>query len=1372
MNLTSYEPILAKGTGMNIVKLAEDNYYKWSYEMEMMLKVKELWNCCQLTPGEYIESLEKFKIKEETLDTKIIKFREDNERCLAFIGLSVTEKYYGTVKSSTSAKEVWNKLKEETGATNLHYVLSLKFQFYTCTMEEKETLTKFVDKVVMIVDKLKELGFNTEEREVCFKILSHLPERYKTVSLTCTGHADLSISFLRQQFMMIEKSNSNIQHTNSKKNIDATGLNTVTKRQNNKQETRSCHKCGIKGHLAKECRAPQWKIENFQKSKTDEKGKEKKKEAKTYNAVSLNTFAKKELKDNYWFIDSGCSHHMTNRKELLLNARPSSAKISGPMNDDAEAELEGEIKLNCLVNQKEIEIILKDVLYIPQIQRNLISVSKMSANGAKVLFIKDSCKVLVDQQQVMIANLNEEGLYLVNETVEEKACVNNANQDNGTLFEWHNRLGHLSKDSLIQLEDNKMLENFKMIERNDELKCEICSKGKHMRRKFSNTSKLEKNPGDLIHTDICGPISPTGLNGEKYFISFIDDATRYSVVYTIQKKSEALDKFKHFKTLLFTQKKIKVKKIRCDGGGEYVSDKFKEYLKKHGIIQIITPPNTPQWNGVAERFNRVIMDKARCMMKGRSVDKQFWGEAVMTANFLRNRSPTSKLGNVTPYEKLHKIKPNLNNLKTFGCKVQFWNHKEHKQKLDDRSFDGILLGFDVATKCYRVYNIEKKKIKLSRDVKFYEDQEMKLPESNQVVIPEEIFLEEDHLEEEHSREEDQKPEENQPEEIPKIREINETEENIIQGEGSKFQIGDEVEHEFSKGKYYFQKYSGRIQGINNTNKTYEVKFSDGQIIKDMKENELTIPTEKLRRIENRGNACAVVVNQIKEPRTWKEMIESPEKDEWEKAIEDEIKSLKEMKTWEVVSKLPDKKSSTKSKWIFKLKQRPDGTIDRFKARLVAQGFTQKEGIDYQETFAPVVRYETIRYLLSYATERNLPVIHMDVETAFLHGDIEEEVYLELPPNFQESEKLVKLKKTIYGLKQSPREWNKKITRYLTKSGFKRSDADPCLFVRNNNEIEVIAIYVDDCILIAKEENLPKLKQVLSEEFKMKDMGEMKVIVGIQVERNKEETRIFQTNYIQNMLIQFGMEDCKGSDTPLAIVTDRSQVNQDLSKFEDVTKYREVIGKLNYLSTCTRPDISYAVSQVSRAMQDPTQEDWKNAKRIMRYLKKTMDTKIIFKNLKEELQGYSDASYAADKKDRKSHSGYVFTMNGGPISWKSKKQPIVALSSMEAEYIALSEAAKEALWLKKLKDDLQENRNILTIYEDNQSCIKTASDVIRNERSKHIDVRFHFLRELVESKEIQITYCPTQQMIADMLTKSLGNIAHQRHAKRLLVISNR
>jgi hypothetical protein len=510
------------------------------------------------------------------------------------------------------------------------------------------------------------------------------------------------------------------------------------------------------------------------------------------------------------------------------------------------------------------------------------------------------------------------------------------------------------------------------------------------------------------------------------------------------------------------------------------------------------------------------------------------------------------------------------------------------------------------------------------------------------------------------------------------------------------------------------------------------------------------------------------------------MLKDDNRDKWLEATKTELNSLLSMDTWDVVGRERNKPTIT-SKWLWKLKYLPNGQIDKYKTRMVARGYTQRKGINYNETFAPVVRFETLRYLLAYSVEKDLEVHHMDVETAFLNGNLEEEIFMEIPDGLklvdnqlvlksdddykkevknEKEEKVLKLKKSLYGLKQSPRCWNTRLTAFLKDKNFTQSKTDPCLFMRSegNKTKTIIAIYVDDCFILGKGKIIETIKNMFHDEFKMKDNGHLSGFLGVKVERTKEYLTIDQEFYIDNMLKRFNMFECKTVNTPMVTEPKGEEKEKEKRKF-DTTMYQSAIGSLIYLSIATRPDIAYAVNQAAQAMQSPDEDDWKKVKRIFRYLKGTKTLKLKYsKNIeKENTTGYSDASYAENRKDRKSTSGYIFLKANGAISWKSKKQPIVSLSSMEAEYIALTSAAKEAMWLQKLDQEIENKTEAILIFEDNQSTIKTASEEIYNERSKHIDVRYHFIREKIKNNQIKVEYLPTEDMIADALTKPLGSV---------------
>jgi hypothetical protein len=509
----------------------------------------------------------------------------------------------------------------------------------------------------------------------------------------------------------------------------------------------------------------------------------------------------------------------------------------------------------------------------------------------------------------------------------------------------------------------------------------------------------------------------------------------------------------------------------------------------------------------------------------------------------------------------------------------------------------------------------------------------------------------------------------------------------------------------------------------------------------------------------------------KDPMSIAEAMKSDERKEWKKAIDKEKESMSKMKTWKKVEVEKGMKVID-SKWVLTTKYDEEGREVKKKARLVARGDRQTEGVDYKETFAPVTKYQTLRYIISYAHEKSLELFHLDVQTAFLNGELEEEVYMRLPPGYENEKgerEVVKLLKSIYGLRQAPRCWNKKFVRTLLDMGFVQSNADPCLFVREekNGERTLIDVFVDDLVIAARDAS--EIKRRLMRKFEMRDLGKLSWILGMKVERSEEKIEISQEVYINQILEKFSMQDAKIAPTPLPSKIDQLTTSKEAKMlFNNIKRYQKIIGALLYLSNTTRPDITYAVNFLARKMSMPSNQDYLLSKRILRYLKGTKSLKLTFEKKSIEIAGYSDASYAEDKSDRKSTGGYVFMMNGGAVSWKSSKQKIVTMSSCEAEYVTLSDAAKEAIWLIELSKNVNKKERVKTIriYEDNQSTIKTAKNPIQSERTKHIDVRHHFIREKVAEKRIEIEYIPTTDQIADIFTKSLGRVLHGKFTRAL------
>ena len=451
----------------------------------------------------------------------------------------------------------------------------------------------------------------------------------------------------------------------------------------------------------------------------------------------------------------------------------------------------------------------------------------------------------------------------------------------------------------------------------------------------------------------------------------------------------------------------------------------------------------------------------------------------------------------------------------------------------------------------------------------------------------------------------------------------------------------------------------------------------------------------------------------KEPLTVKDAFASRDREKWQSAMKKEMESLKDNNVWELVE-LPKDRKAVGSKWAYKVKTDADGSIERYKARLVAQGFSQKYRTDYDETFCPVVRLESFRTIIALTVQHGLKLHQVDVTTAFLNGELEEEVYMRQPEGFiaEGQEHLVcKLKKNIYGLKQSSRCWNTVLHNQLTLMGFVQADSDPCVNRDSGGEAFFIGVYVDDIILAGRsEKKIKEVKDALTMKFDVKDMGELHYFLGMKIQQCEEsgDTWLGQPAYVERLLEKFGIDESKPVSTPVDTSMKFIQATDD-EQCTDQQVYQSAIGSLLYLSIATRLDITFAVSNMARFSSKPTTQHWTGVKRIMRYLKGTINLGILYtKQGSKECIGFSDADWAGDLDNRKSTSGYLFQISGGPVSWRSKKQSSVALSTAEAEYVALASSAQEAMWIRQLTTELgSAPTEATTIFEDNQSAVSIA-----------------------------------------------------------------
>ena len=480
--------------------------------------------------------------------------------------------------------------------------------------------------------------------------------------------------------------------------------------------------------------------------------------------------------------------------------------------------------------------------------------------------------------------------------------------------------------------------------------------------------------------------------------------------------------------------------------------------------------------------------------------------------------------------------------------------------------------------------------------------------------------------------------------------------------------------------------------------------------------------------------------------------------EWIQAMQEEIHQFELNNFWELVKRPdPRKHNIIGTKWIYRNKQDENGLVVRNKARLVAQGYTQVEGIDFDETFAPVARLEAIRILLAYANHHDIILYQMDVKSAFLNGKLEEEVYVAQPPGFEDPkhpDKVFRLNKALYDLKQAPRAWDDTLKDYLMKKGFKPGSLDPTLFTKSyDGELFVCQIYVDDIIFGSTDQRYSdEFAYMMSEEYQMSMMGELKFFLGLQIRQQRNGIFISQEKYLKDVLRKFGMQDCKGVKIPMPtnghLCTDENGIDFDHKV------YRSMIGSLLYLCA-SRPDIMLSVCMCARFQAAPKESHHKAVKHILRYLAHTPTLGLWYpKGSSFDLVGYSDSNYAGDRVDRKSTSGTCHFLGRSLVCWSSKKQNYVSLSTAEAEYIAAGSCCAQLLWMKQTLKDYGVNVKNVPLLCDNESAIKIAHNPVQHSKTKHIQIRHHFLRDHVLKGDISIEHVKTEEQLADIFTKPL------------------
>src|ERR1700678_2002459 len=1053
--------------------------------------------------------------------------------------------------------------------------------------------------------------------------------------------------------------------------------------------------------------------------------------------------------------DSGCTNHISpyrNRFENFQTIIPRHFRAANKQTFSSTGK--GELVIDVPSGTGETQLRLHDVLYSAEVGYTLVSVGRLDEAGFTVKFGGGKC-VLIGEDDVEIEVVPRMSTRIYK--VEHEEAVASVAEERLTLDQFHRRMGHVSLEVARKLLKEKMVTGIRLVySPTKDFFCASCVYAKATRKPAPKMRESERADvfGGEVHSDLWGKAPVESKGGKKFFVTFINDKTRLTHLCLLAKKDEAAKCYKQYEAWVETQMGAKIKVLSSDRGGEYMGDEFVDYLKSKGTHQKLNIHDTHHQTGVAERRNRTIAERIRALLHSSGLPKNLWGEAAHHVVWLLNRTTTKAVEGMTPFEAAFGKKPNLKGVREWGEKV--YVRVDKGTKLGGRVREGHWLGIDEESKGARIYWPDTRAVSVERNIYFNN------PLASRVVEEEEVIV-------------------NTDANLPPVPENPAPVINmpaVDSDPASDAPDNSDAETSAKRVRKPSKKIADLLGGQGSWSTSSKSTLAPGM---QQPSPDWTASVEKCADeyafVAETSNAEAL------EPRSLKEAQSRPDWPLWEKAIEEELATLKAAGTWEVVD-APEGVNIVGSKWVFRAKKDAAGNIVRYKARLVAQGFSQVPGVDYFDTFAPVARLASIRTVLAFAAAEDYETGQIDIKGAYLNGKLTEDevIYMKQPPGYEErggaggKVKVLRLVKTLYGLKQAGRRWYQMLVWIMTKLGFFRCGGDQAVFFRRcekTNVLIIVLVHVDDCRLVGKTNALVnRFKVEIAKFVDITDLGDLHWILGIEVRRIRKERKLLlsQKSYIDSILRRYGFEDLKPISTPMdpniRLTSAQSpSTTEEIGAMRNVP-YHEAVGSLMYATLGTRPDICFAVQTVSRFNSKPGLAHWEAVKRIFRYLKGTKELWLGYGGVARELVGFVDADGSMGE-DRRAISGYAFIINGGAVSWSAKRQEIISLSTTESEYIAATYAAKEALWLRQLILQIfGVSLNATILFSDNQSAIALTKEHQYHAHTKHIDVRYHFIRWIVEDGKLRLIYCPTEEVIADILTKALVSTKVKHFASEL------
>ena len=1245
--------------------------------------------------------------------------------------------------------------------------------------ESLQSLCARIDASMQAIQDLRPTPFTLKEIDDelhSMALIRALPEEYKSLSQSLMLLDDLNKTKIREAFLAEE---TNSQRRGEQFNAGTSDL--ALSSSNNTKNDQECDFCGSKGHTAAECRklvaarayARRPRTGKKQTANTANNEPEQSNVVETAgNASSCHISSSPlQIDANFdWNADSGATSHMTPHSHWIRNYTPFRTPIRLANDDIVYSAGIGSVRFVPTIGGKKARVVeFTRVLHVPDLRTNLLSILYLTRQKQFTVLINSrEMRFTRNNTTLFTAQINENNAAFLDgatdANTESASYISTLPLD---ISLWHRRLAHHDHSSVKQMKSKNLVTGIDIkSNKSPDPICEPCLAGKMNANPFPPSKTRASKPLELIHTDLHGPFKTSTMSGYRYWITFIDDYTRFRAVMFLKTKDQAFDAFRRYKAYAENHLSAKIQSMRCDKGGEYMSTEFINFMLENGITRQYTVRARPQQNGVAERANRTIEEHVVAMLEESRLPPSFLGQAVAAYVHIWNRCSTTSLDSKTPYELWHGKKPDVSHLRVWGCTAYVHIQKDKRTGIRSHMEKCVFIGYPEGYKGWMFYNPTTKRTVISERAEFDERYFPGLKRTP--LTPEPFERRPDTLytpapDLGGDNEPDTNPTQDNNVPLPEI--APEPLEPLPPTPPANLAPLEPDDHSASPEPEQSPEQSPTIpiairrtrREIRPPTEWWKVKHQTPAIESDSEGSEDEFDGDSA---EFAGAAHDL------DPKSLKAALRRSDAEKWQEAVELEFDNHIRNGTWEIVD-LPPGAKCINSGWVFRVKRNADGSIERYKARLVAKGYSQRPGFDYNEVFAPTFRCAASRTIIALAAINDLHLRSIDISHAFINGDLDETIYMRQAEGYHKggSNRVYRLLKSLYGLKQAARQWNKKLHDTLIAMGFKRLESDHAIYIFVRDDVRIIIpVFIDDITFASSNPAaIDSAIKELASHFKLRDLGPTSFLLGIKITRDaaKREIALSQRQYIIDALERFNMSDCNPIGTPMdpgaKLSSSMSPQTPEERKLMENIPYLNAVGTLQYLATSTRPDISYAVGVLARFNKNPGIEHWKAVKHLFRYLKGSLDYKLVYgpSDSPALFTTYTDADHGGNPDNGRSTGGYAIIIGGGAVSWSSRLQSVVSLSTTEAEYIAAVEAGKEIIWMRNLLTEFGFSiTSPSPLLIDNNSAVTVAKNPEHHGRMKHLDLRFHWLRDTVEAGHISPTHIPTTTQAADIFTKPL------------------